>query len=273
MEPKDAIHKNHRDRIRERALKEGLCSFSDHELLELMLFYSIPRVDTNPIAHALLREFGSIKAIFDATEDELCRVDGIGAKTAAQIRLTIELMRRYEQGCYEKVRSYAHMSDVVEYLHPLFYGINVEHVYIMLFNNAMGLIDCVLISEGDVNCSETSIRKITELVLNRKVSAVILAHNHPSGLAIPSSEDLHFTDTLNSYLKTLGVVMIEHIVFSDTNYQPIMRQHCGMFRCSPTSRRLEIEFYERFYNKEPEDYRFNPVFHEWDQENQTIVKS
>jgi len=247
--------------MRDRALNEGFSSFADHELLEYLLFHTVPRVDTNPTAHALLQEFGSIKAILEASDDELCRVSGVGEKSALMFSLMIEFLRRYEAEFYRKQPTYCAMSDVVQYLHPKFYGINVERLYLMMFNNRMNLIDCVMLSEGNVNCTEASIRKITELVLNKRVSSVLLAHNHPDGLAVPSSEDIHLTDVLNSHLGMLGIVLVEHIIFAGMNYQPIMKQRSGTFRCSPLSRRMECEFYEKFYDRKENESYFEPLFY------------
>jgi len=262
----DNVHKNHRERMRLRAAKDGFTSFADHELLEYLLYHSIPRVDTNPTAHALLEEFGSLKEIMDASKDELCRVKGVGPGSALLFDLMIEFLRRYESQFYQQPRSYRTLIEVVNYLRPRFLGINVERVYLMLFNNRMGLIDCVLLSQGAVNCSEASIRKITEIVLNKNVSSVILAHNHPNGLTVPSSDDITLTDTLFAHLGMLEVVMVEHLLFAGMNYLPIMKQRCGLFRVSPVSGRMESDFYKVFYGDGPTDYSLPPFFYEPTQE-------
>ena len=257
---KPNIHKDHRQRMREKAKHAELSALADHELLELLLFYSIPRVDTNPTAHALLQEFRGIRGVLNATPEELCRVDGVGENSALLIRLAVELLRRYEASYFKPTKIYDRVSKIAQYLHPKFLGLNEEYVYIMLFNNSMSLIDCVLLSKGDVNCSQASFRKITELSLNLKASSVLIAHNHPDGLAVPSQEDLQFTDQLNVHLGTLGITLVEHFVFAGMNYLPIMRQHCGIFRCSPISKRLECGFYENFYDIGEEEGTFEPFF-------------
>ena len=254
-------HGQHRERMKLRARKSGYDHFSDHELLEVLLYFAIPRVDTNPIAHALLEQFGSIKAVLNASVDELCRVEGVGESSALLIRLLPAILTRYEAGYFEKIPTYRRMSDVVQFLHPHFCGLSVERVYLMMFNNRMNLIDYVLLSEGDVNCSEASVRKITELVLNKKVSAVLLAHNHPDGFTLPSAEDLRFTDLLNSHLGILGVVLVEHIIFAGMHYRPVMKNHCGTFRCSPLTKKLESAFYESFYDREESQYMIQPFFY------------
>lgn len=267
----DNVHKNHRERMRQRAAREGFSSFADHELLEYLLYHSIPRMDTNPTAHALLEEFGSLQAVMDASRDELCRVKGIGAGSALLFDLMIEFMRRYEAQYYKQPRNFKTLEEVVSYLRPRFLGTNVEQVYLMLFNNRMGLIDCVLLSRGAVNCSEASIRKITEIVLNKNVSSVILAHNHPNGLTVPSSDDITLTDTLFAHLGMLDIVMIEHLLFAGMNYLPIMKQRVGLFRTSPVTRRMETDFYKVFYESENEDYIMPPFFYQPTEEELTAA--
>ncbi len=248
------IHKDHRKRMRERAMREDCASFSDHELFEMLLYYSIPRIDTNGIAHALMEEFGAVKGVLCAKTDELCRVPGIGENSAILIRLCVELMKRYERDCTEKNVFYRHISQIAAYFARFFRGISVERVYIMLFNNSMKMIDFVFLAEGDVNNTEASIRRITERVLNKKASSVVIAHNHPNGEALPSSSDLEYTDLLNHHLKVLGVVLLEHLVFADFEYFPIMKSHCGEYRMSPiidqktNSRKMDAAFYKKFYD-------------------------
>ena len=248
--------------MRERATRVGFSAFADHELLEVLLYHSVPRVDTNPIAHVLLKEFGSLKGVMDASVDELCRVSGVGERSAQLLKLTIEMMRRYEADCLKKVRAFSEIGEVIDYLHPKFCGMGVECLYVMLFNNRMNLIECVKLSEGSVNSTDASIRKITELALNRKCASVLLAHNHPNGVAVPSSFDLHLTEMLNTHLDTLGIVLLEHLIFAGMSCQPIMRKQFGTFRCSPVSQKLERDFYEKFYGKTETEYKVAPCFND-----------
>lgn len=253
-------HAHHRQRMRDRATKNGFEDFADHELLEMLLHQTIPRVDTNPTAHALLEAFGSIKGVLDASISDLCRVNGIGQTSALQLKLTIELLRRYEKDSLERRTIYNTLGGIVRFLFPCFLGKDVETLYMMMLNNRMNLIKCEKISEGTVNCTDSSVRKITELALAHKASNVILAHNHPNGLTTPSSADLEMTDTLNNHLQTLDVTLVEHIVFAERRYMPIMRQHCGRFRCSPYTHRLESRFYDKFYDVEEGNYIIPALF-------------
>ena len=246
--------------MRDRARQNGFDGFADHELLEMLLHQSIPRSDTNPTAHALLETFGSVKQTLDSDVSDLCGVKGVGESSALQIKLIVELMRRYERDSMKQYPTYHTLARVVQYLFPYFVGQGVEILYMMILNNRMNLIRLEKIAVGTVNCTDSSVRKISELAMLNRAGCVVLAHNHPNGIAMPSSADLDMTDTLNNYLLTIGIPMVEHIIFAERRYMPIMRQHCGMFRCSPYSHKLESRFYERFYDVNEGDYFIPPRF-------------
>lgn len=246
--------------MKERALRDGVEGLSDYELMEYLLFFSIPRVDTNPTAHRLLKEFGSVKGVLDADVESLCRVEGVGQNSAIQLRLISEMMRRYERGCFRKTLCYNSLEKVASYLRPCFVGLDHERLYAMFLNNRMNLIDCVLVSEGTVNLTMPNVRKLLRPMLSKNVSSVILAHNHPDGLTVPSSSDLDFTDMLNNHLNELGIVLVEHLIFVDYHYRPIMRSRYGTFRVSPVSGLVENGFYEKFYDVDENSYHIAPLF-------------
>lgn len=261
------IHKDHRKRVFERGIKYGLESMTDVQLLEALLFYARPRVDTNPMAHALLDEFGSVRQVLQARTDELCRVDGIGETSAFLLRLVTELMRRYESEPIKKETAFRELHQIGDYLHPYFIGLNVERLYLMMFNNRMQMIDCVLISEGVINCTDASLRKISEIVLNKSAVAVVLAHNHPEGVAYPSSQDLSMTSTIESFLRTINVTLLEHFVFNERRYYPIMKHHFSNFRTSPLTGEIGKDFYDRLYRDVSGVCEIAPIFAENTEKN------
>ena len=245
-EPKHC-HENHRKRMYERADRNGFSGFADHELLEMLLFSCIPRCDTNPIAHALLNRFGSVKGVLDASVSQLCEVEGIGKKSATQIKLCVELLRRYERCIYTPAASYRKLSRISEYLAPYFVGENTERLYLLLFNNRMNLLGCELISEGVTNATDVNVSKILTLSLRMGASSVVLAHNHPMGDPHPSAEDRMLTDLLDERLRSVSVVLLEHLIFVDAFCFPMLRDMRGEYRVSPLEAKMDAGFYHRFY--------------------------
>ena len=239
-------HADHRQRIFDRAAREGFDHFEPHELLEVLLFFSKPRVNTNPTAHDLFNRFGSIKGVMDADEMDVCAIDGVGPKSAALLKLVIELMRRYERDCFCDGPSYRTLERVAQYLHPYFVGLNHERLYVMLFNNRMNLIDCKCVSDGTVNSTDINLSKISADALRKNAAAVILAHNHPNGFAKPSQEDVDLNLEIRNHLGVFGIVLVEHLIFSDHSYQAIMRNE-GLFRVSPITHKQDVGFYQKFY--------------------------
>ncbi len=255
-------HAHHRQRMIDRALEHGLDNFADHELLELLLFYALPRVNTNPTAHALLERFGTVKNALSATVTELCTVDGVGERSALLLKATVELMKRYERDMFELPKVYNKIVQIARYLLPCFVGVNVERLYAVLFNHRMNILDCVLISEGTTGATDISLAKISRAVFQKNAGAVVLAHNHPNGVTLPSAEDLQMNDTVKQFLDRIGVIQLEHLIFVDYNYRPIMRDDYGMYRISPLSQKKDTGFYQRLYEglKEGEEDCLRPMF-------------
>ncbi len=217
------MHDGHRERTRQRIINEGTDSFEEHQLLEALLFYSIPRADTNETAHRLIEEFGSLAGVFSASREELMRVAGVGESSALLINLIAGINRKIvlsenrAAGCFDS------MGKICKYLANMYAGVNIERVYMMMFDNGMKLIDCVRICEGTVNAAVMQPRVMVEKALLKHASAVVVAHNHPNGIAVPSGDDISTTEMLRSAFDLMGIQLIEHIVIAGRNYAPIMR--------------------------------------------------
>lgn len=242
-------HAGHRERLRERYDRSGLDDFADHEVLELMLTYAIPRIDVNGHAHRLIDRFGSVAGVLDALPEELCEVDGIGPATARFLTSLPCVFRRYAQNKAEPKEALDTMAKIGEYLHAMYTGITFERVYLLLFDNGMHLIDCCHLDDGVVNSSKVTVRKVAELCLRKHAACAVLAHNHPQGLAVPSGADIEVTHTVDNALEIIGIPLLEHIIVTENSYAPIMRHHKGLLRSSPMTGMIDKNFYERFYGE------------------------
>ena len=206
---------NHRERVRKRFLREGLEHFEQHNQLELLLFYAIPQRDTNGIAHDLIQRFGSISRVMDASVEELMTVDGIGERAAVLLKLVPALARSYTLDHLGKVRTFQSGEELKEYLLALYTGCTKERVYLLLFDNRDTLLRTVQIGEGDLTAALFSTRDIVQQVLlYNKTTKVILSHNHPVGLALPSHADQTATDEIQRALSSVEVTLYDHIIVS-----------------------------------------------------------
>lgn len=212
------IHDGHREKKRQQFLRHGLDSFADHEVLELLLFYAIPRKDTNPIAHALMDRFGSLDAVLSAPVEELCRVKGVGESAAALLKLTPQVYRRSRIAAAERERVLNSSQRAGDYLLELFTGETAEVLYELCLDRKGKLLACRRVGEGGVSSINVDLRKIVENALLTGASGVILSHNHPSGIALPSADDCAATVRVKEALKTVGLVLVDHIVVADGDY-------------------------------------------------------
>lgn len=213
-----SIHKDHRKRTRERFFFEGLDHFSEYEALEILLYYAIPRKDTNPIAHALIDRFGSLEQVLDAPIEELEKVPGITRNVAVLIKLVTEMGRLYLVKRGENNKILRTIQECGEYLKPHFFGRVNETVFLLCLDAKCKVLGCREVGEGSVNSANVPIRRIVEIALNTNASSVILAHNHPSGLALPSGEDIATTRRVAAALSTVDVQLVDHIIVADDDF-------------------------------------------------------
>ena len=212
------IHKGHRQRLKDRFLREGLDNFEELYVLELLLYYCIPRVDTNPIAHALLDYFGSLTAVFEATPEELKRVPGIGDNAATFLALIPQVGRFYQIKRAQPGDILHTISQCGNYLVPYFYGRENETVFLLCLDAKCKVLACKLVGEGSVNSANIPIRRVVEIALNTNATTVVLAHYHPSGLALPSHDDIQTTLRLARAMEAVEITLADHIVVADNDF-------------------------------------------------------
>ena len=212
------IHDGHRDKMRQRFLNGGLEHFADHEALELLLYYAIPRRDTNPVAHALMERYGSLPAVLSAPVEDLKKVDGIGESAAVLLKLVPQLYKkaRLAEAAQELVLNSSERAGA--YLLERFSGENHEVVYALCLDCKGKLIACKCLGEGGISSAGLDIRRLLECAILTSASAVILSHNHPRGIALPSKDDFVATDRAKTALESIGVRLADHIIVADGDF-------------------------------------------------------
>lgn len=213
-----SVHEGHRQRMRRQLQTSGMDSLSDVQVLEVLLYYAIPRADTNPLAHRLLERFGSLSGVLEAAPDELVKVDGMGQAAAQLISLVLQLERRH----FIDRNGPASILDTTtrcgQYLVPYFHGEQNEVVYLLCLDAKCKALCCVPVHRGSITAASISVRKIVQTALNQNAASVVIAHNHPSGYALPSQEDIDTTRTIQAALHGVGIVLADHIIVADDDF-------------------------------------------------------
>ena len=216
------LHDGHRQRLIQRFLEEDLDNFEPHNVLELLLFYAIPRKDTNELAHVLMDTFGSLKGVFDAPYEELIKVTGIGPNTAALLKLVPSLTRTYySSDARSVILDTSEKSG--EYFLPYYIGQTEEVVRLACLDAGGKVISNQILHRGSANAAEVNIRKIVNIALRNNAMGVILAHNHPGGLPLPSEEDVATTKSIREALIPMGILLMDHIIVAGQDYVSMAR--------------------------------------------------
>lgn len=204
----------HRQRLKERFSKEGLKSFRDEEVLELLLFYVQPRKDTKRQAKELIARFETLEGVLTSEPELLTQIKGVGGESALFLSLMGELGKRLYSGSNKKKKKILKLEDALEHIKPLFILKKREEVYILCLDSKKKLLATRLISEGISNQTEINVRRTIEESLRFSSSSVIIAHNHPGGSAQPSFEDEQITIKLKEALELLGLELSDHIIIA-----------------------------------------------------------
>ena len=208
----------HRKRLRDRFLRAGGAGLQDYELLELLLTFAVPRADVKPVAKALLKRFGSLPGVLDATTDELNTVRGLGPSSATLIRLVKELFAQYLAITIRKRDALSAPQSVVDYARVKLGGIAKEAFMVLFLNVKNEVIADQIIQEGTIDHAVVYPRSILEAALANRAACLILVHNHPSGHPEPSSEDRKLTRAIVDAMRPVEIRVLDHIIVGRRGY-------------------------------------------------------
>lgn len=217
----------HRKRLRERFREEGLDHFDEVNVLELLLFYAKPRVDTKALARELLNRFGSLSRVLEATPAELETVEGVGENTSTLLTLVTQLGRYYLVNRSDNPKILNTTEKYGQFLVGNFHGRRDESVFLLCLDAKCKMLACQLVGQGSVSSANVPIRKIVELALAANATTVVLAHNHPSGVALPSEEDREATERLAAALGAMDIVLADHVIVADEDFVSLAQS--GMY--------------------------------------------
>jgi len=198
-------------------MKEGLENFDPHNVLEYLLYFSIPSGDVNPLAHRLMDHFGSLSAVLDAPYEELVKVKGVGNHTALLLKLIPEISRWYQM---DKAREVilSTSEEVGRFLLPRYLGRQTETVYLLCFDNKGKLVGSQILFKGSINAAAVSVRLIVQAALKFNATQVVISHNHPGGVALPSEDDMATTRRIAEALNAVGIALADHIIVADDDF-------------------------------------------------------
>lgn len=207
------IHSGHRERVKQKFYEKELDTFADHEILEFLLFYTIPRQDTNPLGHALMDKYNYLSRVFDAKFEDLLTVDGINKHSATLIKLIPALCRKYMIDKKNiKPPQLSNLDAIIDYAESFFIGKTHEELYIICMDQTCKVLCHRRLSEGSLDYAPVDLRAIANTVVSTNASRVVLAHNHPLGVAFPSFADIEATNQILHLLNSMGIHLDDHII-------------------------------------------------------------
>ena len=212
-----SLHEEHRARMRERVERDGLESLAEHEALEYLLYLAIPRRDTNELAHRLIQYFGSFCKVMEASPQELVQVKGVGPRSAQVICDVMAFSRYYALKKRNPCPTLDTTENAIQYVKPLFAGLQNEVLYLILMDDTCHPLCDLRVAEGVPNRVSFDSRKLVRDTARTSATCSILAHNHPTGLALPSHADMITTLQVMQLLSTVGVSVLDHIIIAGDN--------------------------------------------------------
>lgn len=206
------------DRLASRFLKRSPDAMTDEQLLELLLRFALPDAQAHALAVRLSEQFPSIAVLLEASLTDLESVQGMNKACTLLLRLVPELQRRYFLSHPTQETRLTSSTAYGNYLLPYFYGARDEIVYLLALDATGKVLLCRMIGQGSVNSANVPMRRLVQEALTANASAVVLAHNHPSGIALPSKEDIDLTLRLREALDIMNILLADHIVIADDDF-------------------------------------------------------
>lgn len=229
----DLVHKGHRQRMRRKFSDFGGYVFDTYELLEMLLYNTVPVKDTNPISKRLLLRFGSLEGVLSASEEELSSVEGVGKRTAQLICSVSELLNVvFDEKGAETYRLETY-EDIGKYFVEYYRGKEEYAVVMATFDNSMNLLGFDVVSKNDYSSGGVKPGCFLKIAITRGASVAIIAHNHPYGLAFPGEGDRQTNSYVEDVLRCAGVMLVEHYIISGEKYIGFMNHLSTAFSQRP----------------------------------------
>ena len=212
------VHEGHRSRVKERYIEEGLDSFQDHDIVELLLFYCIPKRDTNELAHRMIKEFGTLHDLMEANPRDIARRCGVTLNIATLISLAAPLSRRYLKQKWGTRPVLNSSSTAGNFAVTLFAGRIYECFFVICLDSQNHVNHASLVHEGTINEAPVYPRIIVETALRHKANSIILSHNHPGGSLKASNADIDVTRKICQAMKPISINVVDHIIVAGDRY-------------------------------------------------------
>lgn len=214
MENKNNIHDGHRARMRKRFRETGFNGFNDHEILEMLLFYTCPRKNTNDIAHQLINKFGSFAGVLEAEYDDLVNTKNISENAAILFKIITKALPAYYNSRSEGV-VFDTIEKIMRMFEPYFVGLTHEELRLACFDSNFRMLSNILVSSGTQYSTDIDLRTIVSEVLRTNAASAVICHNHPRSDETASAEDREATKQISHVLKMINVELIDHIIITE----------------------------------------------------------
>ncbi|MBQ8204082.1 MAG: hypothetical protein IJZ75_07385 [Clostridia bacterium] len=219
MDNQKDLHKGHRKRVRAEFLLGGYNENTpDHKILEHMLFYALARKDTNELAHRIVNKFGNLAGVLDADINELMKIEGVSESTAVMLKLYQNVFKVYNYQRQEHNTDFSCAEEIGDYIYSRYLGVTNERLSILGTDAKGKMLFFKFLAEGDISSVGISIKDVIKLILENNAVSIVMAHNHPGGVALPSDQDIFITRQVRSALDQIDVGLYDHIIITSEDY-------------------------------------------------------